>query len=205
MSVYSHFSPMALLIALGAFVVLAFVWPMVRLRRKTGQWGLVSHRGADPCQRLVGLLTAGWIAAVGAWAAALALVPPEALGVGAPWPRFGWTLMAGGLLVVVAAQAQMGLSWRIGIDDRPTALVTHGIFSLVRNPIFSGMLLALAGVAALSPSAWTLVGWVAVAQLVAVQVRLEEQHLLRLHGDEYARYLARVGRFWPSASLRRAA
>ncbi len=191
---------MPLLLALALFFALTFVWPMARLRRQTGQWGMVSQRGADSCQRLVGVLLGLWLAAIAGWALALAAVEPAQLGVWAApaWlARGGWILVAAGLVLIIAAQAQMGASWRIGIDERPTALVTGGPFALVRNPIFSGMLLAFAGVAALSPSAATLVGWLAVAQLVCVQVRLEEQHLGRLHGRAYADYTARVGRFVP--------
>jgi protein-S-isoprenylcysteine O-methyltransferase Ste14 len=194
-----------MLIMLAAFFLGAFVWPLLRLRLRSGVWGLVSHRGADPCQRLVGVLLAGWLTAVAAWAAAVTWFAGS-LHLQAPWPRLGWTLMAAGLIVVVAAQAQMGASWRIGIDDRPTGLVTNGVFALSRNPIYAGMLLALGGVVALSPSPLSALGWVAVAQLVAVQVRLEEQHLLRRHGEEYVRYSRRVGRFWPiGALLRRSA
>jgi protein-S-isoprenylcysteine O-methyltransferase Ste14 len=189
---------MEILVALGLFFVAAVIWPLLRLRLSAGQWGLVSQRGADSCQRLVGALMGGWFAAIAGWALAAALLPPEALGIVTPWPRLGWTLMAAGLAVVVAAQAQMGASWRIGIDDRPTALVTRGPFALSCNPIFAGMLLSLAGLVALTPSAAAVVGWAAIAQLVLVQVRLEEQHLLRNHGDEYARYAARVGRFVPA-------
>jgi len=188
---------MKILIALGVFFLAAVVWPIVRLRLSIGQWGLVSRRGADSCQRLVGVLMGGWFAAVAGWALAAALLPPESLGLLAPWPRLGWMLMASGLALVVAAQAQMGASWRIGIDDRPTALITRGPFALSRNPIFAGMLLSLAGLVALTPSAASLLGWVAIAQLILVQVRLEEQHLRRQHGDEFARYAARVGRFVP--------
>jgi protein-S-isoprenylcysteine O-methyltransferase Ste14 len=186
-----------MLLALAVFFILAVVWPMVRLRLSTGEWGVVSQRGADPYQRLIGVLLGGWIAAVAGWAVAVRLLPPSSLGIGAPWPRLGWSLMAAGLAGVVAAQAQMGASWRLGIDDRKTALVTGGVFSLMRNPIFTGMLLALGGVVALSPSAATLIAWVAIAQLIAVQARLEEQHLQRLHGEEYLRYSGRVGRFLP--------
>ena len=144
------------------------------------------------------------MAAAAGWAVALALLGPAALGVwSAPAviARAGWMLLAAALALVIAAQWQMGESWRIGIDDRPTALTTGGPFALMRNPIFSGMLLALAGVVALSPSAATLVAWVAVAQLIAVQARLEEQHLLRLHGSAYADYTARVGRFVPKLNV----
>jgi protein-S-isoprenylcysteine O-methyltransferase Ste14 len=40
-------------------------------------------------------------------------------------------------------------------------------------------------------------GWLDYVLLVSLQVRLEEDHLLRLHGGAYQRYAARVGRFLP--------
>src|SRR6478736_1523012 len=102
---------MALLVALGSFFMLSFVWPALRLRARTGEWGLVSHRGADAAQKLVGVLMIGWLLAVGSWAVALAVCEPASLGVRASFPRVGWSLIAAGLVIVVAAQAQMGASW----------------------------------------------------------------------------------------------
>lgn len=40
-------------------------------------------------------------------------------------------------------------------------------------------------------------GFVGVCILIGMQARLEEQHLLKLHGDSYADYVARVGRLIP--------
>jgi protein-S-isoprenylcysteine O-methyltransferase Ste14 len=40
-------------------------------------------------------------------------------------------------------------------------------------------------------------GWLQAAMVIAMQVRLEEQHLLHLHGRTYAEYAAKVGRFVP--------
>ena len=54
-----------------------------------------------------------------------------------PWATLGWVLMGLSLTLMLVAQAQMGLSWRIGIDEKNrTGLVTNGLFSLSRNPIF---------------------------------------------------------------------
>lgn len=47
----------------------------------------------------------------------------------------------------------MGSSWRIGVDEHErTELVTEGPFTVVRNPIFSAMLPAAAGLALLAPN-----------------------------------------------------
>ncbi len=113
------------------------------------------------------------------------------------WQAIGWLLFLGGLAVTLVAQVQMGASWRIGIDDRPTQLVTGGLFAFSRNPIFFGMFLTLAGVVLVSPAPWTLIGSAVAVILVSLQVRLEERNLARLHGHAYTTYAAQVGRFVP--------
>ena len=58
----------------------------------------------------------------------------------------GLTLLFISLVWTVIAQGHMKNSWRIGIDtDTKTELVTNGLFSISRNPIFFGMILSLVG------------------------------------------------------------
>jgi protein-S-isoprenylcysteine O-methyltransferase Ste14 len=93
----------------------------------------------------------------------------------------------------------MGASWRIGVDaDEKTELVSTGPFTLVRNPIFSAMVTAFAGLALLVPNAATAAGVAALVAAIEVQVRLvEEPYLIKTHGERYLRYASRVGRFVP--------
>ncbi len=191
---------MLLAAILAAFFVVAVALPAVRARWRTGSWAIVFHRGADPCQRLVGAAFAGYLAAAAAWAALVATVGPARLGVwtvSAAWTGVGWALLALGFVLVPVAQAAMGASWRIGIDAVPTALVTTGPFRVVRNPIFTAMLAMLAGMVLVTPSAWTVMGGIGAGLLIGVQTRLEEEHLSRLHGAAYRAYASRVGRFLP--------
>src|SRR5690606_28061473 len=94
---------------------------------------------------------------------------------------------------------QMGASWRVGVDrDERTALVTDGMFALVRNPIFSAMLVTAVGLTLMVGNVVSLVGLAALVGALEVQVRLvEEPYLLTVHGEAYAGYAARVGRFVP--------
>ena len=109
----------------------------------------------------------------------------------------GVALFAIALAGVLVAQLQMGASWRVGIDHaRATALVEHGLFRWSRNPIFLGTRLALLAALLLVPTAITLTATVALELSIQLQVRLEEQHLLRLHGDVYRDYCARVRRWF---------
>ena len=111
----------------------------------------------------------------------------------------GIALFVAGLVATLYAQVAMGASWRIGVDEgERTELVTGGPFGLVRNPIFSAMLPASAGLALLVPNAAALVGIAALVLALEIQVRLvEEPYLRRAHGAAYEHYASRVGRFVP--------
>lgn len=191
---------MDVLVAVGVFFVAAILFPIVRHRARTGQWAVVVHRAADPFQLFVGRAFGASIFGVLGWAVAYAALGPERMHVVAAPDAvraIGWGLFAAALLLVVVAQAQMGRSWRIGIDDRPTGLVVSGIYSRIRHPIYTGMIGLCAALALLAPSPWTWMLLPLVGFQVGVQARLEEQHLLRQHGEEYARWAAGSGRFLP--------
>jgi protein-S-isoprenylcysteine O-methyltransferase Ste14 len=188
--------PIAVLVYLGV----ALVWPTWRTWRRAGVFPVVFHREAETAQRILGLLLGLLLAGLAVWSLLCAVLEPGRLGIwplGIWWQVIGWVLFVGGLLLTLVAQAQMGASWRVGIDDRPTQLVTGGLFAVSRNPIFFGMFLTFAGVVLIAPAPWTLVAFAVAVPLVSVQVRLEERNLLWIHGNAYRAYAAEVGRFVP--------
>jgi protein-S-isoprenylcysteine O-methyltransferase Ste14 len=76
--------------------------------------------------------------------------------------------------------------------------VTDGAFAVVRNPVFSAMLVAGLGLALMVPNAIAVLGFVGLVAAIELQVRsVEEPHLRRLHGSAYAAYADHVGRFVP--------
>jgi protein-S-isoprenylcysteine O-methyltransferase Ste14 len=90
----------------------------------------------------------------------------------------------------------MKKSWRVGIDEQQkTELVTTGIFSYSRNPIYAGMLASVIGLFMVTPNGFTLLLMVAGYLLIQVQVRVEEDFLLKMHGQLYTNYKASVRRF----------
>jgi protein-S-isoprenylcysteine O-methyltransferase Ste14 len=111
----------------------------------------------------------------------------------------GVTLFGVGLIGVVVGQAQMRDSWRIGTDpNERTDLVTNGLFAVVRNPIYVALVPTLFGLAFLVPNVVSLPSVALFFAALEIETRLiEEPHLLRVHGDAYSRYAARVGRFIP--------
>ncbi|MES2593552.1 MAG: isoprenylcysteine carboxylmethyltransferase family protein [Bacteroidota bacterium] len=99
------------------------------------------------------------------------------------------------LVWTVIAQAHMKNSWRIGIDkDTKTELVTSGLFSISRNPIFFGMILSLVGLFLATPNALTALFLILGYVLIQIQIRLEEEFLTKEHGQKYLDYKQKVRR-----------
>lgn len=111
----------------------------------------------------------------------------------------GVVLYVLGLAAVVFSQQWMGRSWRIGVDESErTQLVTGGPFVLVRNPIYTGMIVTSVGLASMVPSLLSVASVLLLLGALEIQTRLvEEPYLTRVHGDEYARWGRRAGRFLP--------
>ena len=93
------------------------------------------------------------------------------------------------LLWISVAQYQMSNSWRIGIDENnKTELITKGLFSYSRNPIFLGMIISVTGIFFILPNAITLFLMLSTYIVIQIQIRLEEEFLEKQHGQEYLSY-----------------
>jgi protein-S-isoprenylcysteine O-methyltransferase Ste14 len=107
----------------------------------------------------------------------------------------GLVLLAIALLWTILAQWHMKNSWRIGIDtETKTELVSTGLFGLSRNPIFFGMILSLLGLFLCTPNAFTALFLILGYVLIQIQIRLEEEFLLKEHGQKYLTYKKKVRR-----------
>ena len=192
----------AALVAYAIYLALAFGLRTVIQIRRTGSSGFkgVSGRPGSAEWSAGVLFVVALI--VGAAAPVLALVdavePIDALDTTAAHVA-GVVLFLVGLAATLAAQVAMGESWRIGVDEAErTDLVTDGPFALVRNPIFAAMLPTSLGLALMVPSWVALAGLAALFAALELQVRVvEEPYLQRAHGQTYAEYAGRVGRFLP--------
>jgi protein-S-isoprenylcysteine O-methyltransferase Ste14 len=108
-------------------------------------------------------------------------------------------LFLAGTIGTFASQLAMGNAWRIGLDlENKTPLVIGGPYAVVRNPIYSFVLVSALAMVAAVPSVPSIAGVAMVAVGVDLWVRrVEEPFLIAQHGDAYARYAARTGRFLP--------
>jgi protein-S-isoprenylcysteine O-methyltransferase Ste14 len=110
--------------------------------------------------------------------------------------HIGFSLLLISLAWTVAAQVHMKNSWRIGIDTKTkTELVTSGLFSISRNPIFFGMIVTLLGLFLTTPNALTFLFLILAYILIQIQIRLEEEFLTKEHGQKYLEYKRKARRF----------
>jgi protein-S-isoprenylcysteine O-methyltransferase Ste14 len=112
----------------------------------------------------------------------------------------GAVLIAAGLALAMSAR---GAFVSAGTNVEPwkpsTALVTGGIFGWLRNPMYVGGTLVLAGLSILLASDWMLVlTIVAVPVLHYGVVKREERYLTAKFGAAYEQYCKAVSRYgWP--------
>ena len=110
--------------------------------------------------------------------------------------KIGWIFLFVSLILVWISQSQMSTSWRIGIDEEnKTKLVTNGMFSISRNPIFLGIMIANIGLFLVIPNAFTLLIISLSTLSVNTQIRLEEEFLKPEFGNEYIQYAEKVRRW----------
>jgi len=195
---FRYFLPTYLLV----YVTVAFVWRSYVVWKKTRTNPVVfkrSDNAHDFIGRVFTLLFAVVVVVVlvhsflpGAYQYLLPI----------PWLERSWISWTGVILLIaslvwlVLAQVQMGESWRIGIDsERKTQLVQAGVFNISRNPIFLGMMVTLLGLFLVIPNALTLLTFVLGVVVINIQVRLEEEYLKAMHGDDYIGYTRRVRRW----------
>jgi protein-S-isoprenylcysteine O-methyltransferase Ste14 len=188
---------------LFAYFCAAFFWRSFMVWKRRGVNPIV-FKGSDDAHDLIGrvfkLLFALIVAVVlvySFWPSVYVYFMPI------EWLEYSWLRLTGIVLLLsslawtVIAQAQMGESWRIGIDQtHRTNLVQRGVFSHSRNPIFLGMIVTLFGLFLVIPNALTLLTLALGVVLIQIQVRLEEEFLAKSHGDEYTEYRRRVRRWF---------
>lgn len=113
-----------------------------------------------------------------------------------------WLRIAGiiagavGDIFFITAVLTMRDSWRAGVSNDKTELVTEGIFQISRNPAFLGFDLVYMGIL-LQFFNWLLCGFTlfAILMLHLQIVNNEEEAMLRAFGEGYLDYKKRVNRY----------
>lgn len=186
----------------AGFLAVAFGWRTWLQYRRTKDHGLraPSSRAGSIEWIAVVFLTGGLtLAGAAPLAELVGIVAQSGLWAGSWFGRVGLVLVLLGFTGTIVAQLQMGDSWRIGVGGHETTrLVMVGLFSRVRNPIFSGILLANVGLLLMVPNVLSAVALGSSFLGIEIQVRrVEEPYLTRIHGNQYLSYARNVGRFFP--------
>ena len=127
---------------------------------------------------------------------ALDLIPAEPL-LSRPWFWVGTFVLIFGVMCTVQAALWFR---KAGTNLRPftesTALVTNGLFAHTRNPMYLGMIIALAGLALILNERWPWLVLPAFAAVIQYRfIHFEEQLMEQTFGDDYRTYKSRVRRW----------
>ncbi|MCR4643783.1 MAG: isoprenylcysteine carboxylmethyltransferase family protein, partial [Oscillospiraceae bacterium] len=114
-----------------------------------------------------------------------------------------WTALfriIGSLLMIIGLAVWYIGALRSDMDESITEnrLQTKGIYSWVRNPMYSGWWMALSGITLMWHNAWMLllpvIDW---GIMTVALINTEEKWLTNLYGKEYEDYKKRVNRCIP--------
>jgi protein-S-isoprenylcysteine O-methyltransferase Ste14 len=102
------------------------------------------------------------------------------------------------LAATIKSWARMGHRWRMAVTDEPDqVLITDSMFARVRHPIYAFSILLMLCTIVVVPTPLMIAVGIAHIVLMVMKARNEERHLLARHGEAYASYVARTGRFLP--------
>jgi protein-S-isoprenylcysteine O-methyltransferase Ste14 len=125
---------------------------------------------------------------------AFALTQPEYATL--RWVAAGCAVLC--LLLTAWCWARMDANWSMAVSERLRGeLIVDGLFAYVRHPIYAlQVVLMVCSVIIVATPPMVAIG-VIHALIMRVKARNEERHLLKMHGDAYAHYVRRTGRFVP--------
>ena len=114
------------------------------------------------------------------------------------WKMAGLLLCSAGLIFSLTARIYLGENWSGTITIKKNhQLIQSGPYSITRNPIYTGFLMAFAGCAM---SLGQLRGWLGILFLLAamlVKIKKEEEFMQQVFGNSFQSYKAKVKRLIP--------
>lgn len=102
----------------------------------------------------------------------------------------GWYLARGGMKAV------------FGTRREAPGLISSGVFSIVRHPIYTGAVMFYLGATIFTLSIASAAFWVLIIIFYILIARYEERILTEAFGEEYLDYQARVGMIFPRLGKR---
>lgn len=98
-----------------------------------------------------------------------------------------------GLGFAIWARLHLGTNWSglpiIRVDHK---LIRTGPYTIVRNPIYTGILIAFVGTAIVIGKFWAIIAILILFVAFFMKIRIEEKFLLEEFGEDYLRYKKEV-------------
>lgn len=116
-----------------------------------------------------------------------------ALSWGAPWTASriaGLAIAVPSFVLFAIARIQLGRAF--SVQAKASALVTIGIYSRIRNPIYLFGSLTIAGIVLWANRPWLLLFFVVLVPLQVYRIRKEERVLAEKFGASYMEYKRRT-------------
>ena len=107
-------------------------------------------------------------------------------------------ILVGVIAVIFFALATITMknSWRVGIPEEKTSLITNGIYNWSRNPAFVGFDLLYASICLMFFNMPLLLVSICAAVMLHLQLLQEEEHMLKMFGKEYEQYKKHTLRYF---------
>lgn len=121
---------------------------------------------------------------------------------------FSWVLTVSAILVYVGGvllerqyRRHLTIATLLGLpevsENRPSTLLTEGIYSKIRHPRYLGLMFEISATALLVNYLAVYLLVLATVPVLYLTVYLEERELVERFGEAYERYMAEVPRFLP--------
>jgi len=109
----------------------------------------------------------------------------------------GLILIISGFVFYILGLKSLGTSWRLGIDDKnPGKLVTTGIYSFSRHPIYLFFNLYFLGTFLINGNLVFIIFAILLGAVLHWQLIREEKFLLKVFERQYREYVSATGRYF---------
>lgn len=170
-----------------------------RGRKKEGPFALTRpHRDPDRRGEDLKWISVGYIALQGL----ILIIAPldhayRKVIVSVPEQIVGGILLIAGLTVAIMSYRALGRNFRVfAAPRRSGTLVTTGIYSRVRHPMYTAVIVLFAGYIILFGSLISVPLWLAFSTLYVIKA-IKEERIITDRFPEYEEYRERTGRFLP--------
>ncbi|MFZ0377928.1 MAG: isoprenylcysteine carboxylmethyltransferase family protein [Solirubrobacteraceae bacterium] len=181
-----------------ALVLWIFV-NLVSFAFEFNQWAMRREEAKKVDRGSLALLLTGTVAGLAALALAPTIFPAAAIRPAPVAFAIGIVAYLGGFAMRRWSEMTLGCYFTFSVMTSPDQpVVTTGPYRIVRHPGYTGVVLVVLGVGAVSGNWIGLAGWTSLVTIpLLYRIRVEEIALVRALGDAYRSYAAAHKRLFP--------